>query len=523
MPPLRFLRCLGFLVAATLLGGGFPAHAQQQQQQNEMEAPPPPLGETGHAALPDTSEAITYEDAIRMALERNYRLRQARNDVATRSISVDQNRAEYYPSLNVSVGGSRDFGRNFSQSEGGIISQTSNSANFGASSNLLLFDGFRRDATLDQAQARTEAAGNTLRRTRQDVVYQVLERYIGLAQNRALVEVRQEQLQLRQDQLDQTRAQIEVGERAPSAIYQLQADVASARQQLVQARRDARISKTELVRLLVLDPFGGYTFATEGLRSRLDTSGTGAQAPRPYRLEDLLATAYQERPDLRAQRASINAEEQSVRAARASWWPSLRLSASYGSSYYSLSQRPIEGTGTPPETVQITPEGGGAPVEIPVPGTGQQPDFERTSFFDQLDARRGGSISLSFSYPLFDRFQRSYEIEQAQVQLESTRFQKELLRQNIAVEARQALVSYRDARTSLEVAREQLEAARQAQEAAQQRYRLGAATYVELAEANAALADARTALVNAQFDLLLQRENIDYITGTLDPESPLAP
>jgi outer membrane protein len=514
MSPLSLLRRSCLLAIAAVLGLASPIHGQQPDEAATQLLP----GETGDAALPDTSEAITYEDAVQLALERNYQLRQSRNNVATQSISVGQNRAEYYPNLNVSAGGSRDFGRNFSQSEGGIISQTSNSANFGASSSYTIFDGFRRDATLDQAQARTEAAGNTLQRTRQDVVYQVLQRYIGLAQNRALVEVRREQLQLRREQLEQTQAQIEVGEKAPSAVYQLQADVASARQQLVEARRNAQISKTELVRLLVLDPFSRYTFETEGLRSRLDTG----QAPRPYRLDALLATAYQERADLRAQRASINADEQGVRAARAGWWPRLTLSASYGSSYYSLSERPVEGTGAPPETVQITPDGGGEPIEIAVPGTGRPPERRRPGFFDQLDARRGGGISLSLSYPLFDRFQRSYNIEQEQVQLQNTRFQKELLRQNIAVEVRQALVSYRNARTQLEVANEQLQAARQAQEAAQERYRLGANTYVELAEANAALADAQTNRVSAQFELLLQRERIDYITGTLDPEAPLA-
>lgn len=522
MPSLRPPRRSCLLIAAALLGLVSPlssvlwapqAHGQQQDEVAAQALP----GETGDAA-PDTSEAITYEEAVRMALERNYQLRQARNTVASQSINVDQNEAQYYPDLGLSVGTNRRFGRNFSQSQGEIVSQTSTGADFGVSSSITLFEGFRRDAAIDEAEARTQAAGNTLQRTRQDIVYQVLQRYIDLAQNRALVEVRQEQLQLRQDQLEQTRAQIEVGERAPSEVYQFQADVASARQALVQARRNAQISRTELVRLLVLDPFKQYTFRTAELRSRLDS----AQPSRPYRLERLLTTAYEERTDLQAQRASVAADEQGVRAARAGWWPTLSLSANYGSNYSSLSQRPVPGTATPPRQGVIEPADGGEPITIDIPGTGGSPDFEQTSFFDQLDARRGGGLSLSLSYPIFSRFQTENSIEQAQVQLESTRFQKELLRQDIAVEARQALVSYRNARTALEVANEQLQAARQAQEAAQERYRLGAATYVELAQANADLADAQTAQVNAQFDLLLQRENLDYITGTLDPEAPLA-
>ena len=474
-----------------------------------------PLRVHAQEGAPASGTTITYEEAVRLALERNYQLRLAQNDVATQSINVDQNRAEFYPNLSFSASGGRDFGRNFSQEQGRIVSEASNAMRFSASSGVNLFNGFRDDATLDAAQARTQAAGRTLRRRRQDVVFSVLSRYIELAQNRALVDVREEQLALREQQLEQTEAQIEVGEKAPSEIYQIQADVAAARQQLLQAERNVEISQTELVRLLVLDPFGEYDFETETLQNEAEPA-----AP-PYELDALLATAYDERSDLHAQLAAIAAEKQGVRAARAGWWPRLDLSASYGSNWNSLSTRPLPGTGTPPRQAQITPDGGGEPIVIEVPGTGTPPQMSTTPFFDQLDARRGGGISLSLSVPIFDRFQTRYSVEQAQVQLENQRFQEELLRQDIAVEIRQALVDYRNAQTELEVTAERLQAARQAQEAAQERYRLGAATYVELAEANTSLAEAQSARVRAQFMLLQQERRLAYVTGTLDPSAPL--
>jgi outer membrane protein len=485
-----------------------PVRAQQQQQKQR----------TRSTAAPDSGASITYEEAVRLALERNYQLRRAQNDVTSQSISIDRNRAEFYPNLSLSVGGGRDFGRNFSQTQGEIVSRTSSEANVGAQSQVNLFNGFRDDATLDEAQARMQAASGTVQRTRREVAYRVLQRYIALAQHRALVDVRRQQLELRRQQLEQTQAQIEVGEKAPSAVYQIQADVAAARQDLVQARRDADLSQTELVRLLVLDPFGSYTFQTGSLDDRLDAA---AATPASYQLDRLLTRAYQQREDLHARQAGVAADEQGVRAAQSGFWPRLDLSLSYGSNWNSLSRRAVEGTGQDPDVVEITPDGGSAPITLPVPGTGSAPQTTQTPFFDQLDARRGGGLSLSLSYPLFDRFQTRYQVEQAQVQLENARFQKELLRQDIAVEARQALVAYRNARTSLEVAAERLQAARRAQEAAQERYRLGAATYVELADANTSLAQAQSSRVRARYDLLLQKKRLSYVTGTLDPEAPL--
>ncbi|PSQ81240.1 MAG: hypothetical protein BRD46_02590 [Bacteroidetes bacterium QS_8_68_15] len=278
------------LVLIGALAAG-PVRAQQQQQKQR----------TRSTAAPDSGASITYEEAVRLALERNYQLRRAQNDVTSQSISIDRNRAEFYPNLSLSVGGGRDFGRNFSQTQGEIVSQTSSEANVGAQSQVNLFNGFRDDATLDEAQARMQAASGTVQRTRREVAYRVLQRYIALAQNRALVDVRRQQLELRRQQLEQTQAQIEVGEKAPSAVYQIQADVAAARQDLVQARRDADLSQTELVRLLVLDPFGSYTFQTGSLDDRLPTSSARTCTPaRPASLPTSRACAPRSRASGRA-------------------------------------------------------------------------------------------------------------------------------------------------------------------------------------------------------------------------------
>jgi hypothetical protein len=55
--------------------------------------------------------------------------------------------------------------------------------------------------------------------------------------------------------------------------------------------------------------------------------------------------------------------------------------------------------------VSITPDGGGEPVMFEVPGTGTDPLFVRPGFLDQMDGRRGGSVSLSVSIPVFSGWQ----------------------------------------------------------------------------------------------------------------------
>ena len=74
--------------------------------------------------------------------------------------------------------------------------------------------------------------------------------------------------------------------------------------------------------------------------------------------------ALDKRIDIGAEEARVAAAEQSQRVARSGRWPDLSLSAGYSSGYSSLSP---------------------------------------FNFNDQLDQRRGGSVGLNLSLPLFDR------------------------------------------------------------------------------------------------------------------------
>ncbi len=469
-----------------------------------------------HAQDADAAErVITFDEAVRLALEQNYRLRLAQNDVEAQSVEVARNRMQFLPDLRTSASGFRNYGRTFSQEQGGIVN-TSESARFGVSTSLNLFNGFRDDASLDEAQAQTRAASRTLSRRRQDVVFDVIARYIDLAQNREIVRVQEENLALRREQLQQTEVLIEVGERPPSEVYQQRAAVAEAEGQRLEAERAAEITETELIRLLVLDPLGEYAFSAEAVERVAEAE----LAPETYALDRLLQQAFDARADLRAQEALINARQQGVRAARAGYYPRLDVSADYGSNWSSLAAQDVPDTGTPPQVITVQ-DVNGTPQQITVPGTGGLPDSETIPFFDQLDDRRNGTVGLSLSFPIFDRFQTRYNVDQAQVQLDDARFQLEQQRDDLAVEARQALVDYQNAQQALDVAETRLEAAEQAQRAAEERYELGAAPYVELAQANTELVRAASERVRAKYDVLFQKKRIDYVQGVLNPEAPL--
>ncbi len=489
------------MVMISGLAWAFSPQAGRAQEAPPQEMPP--------------AETITFDEAVRIALEQNTQLKRASNTARLQEIGVVSNWMDFFPNLNASVSGSQQYGRNFSLQEGGFTTETSEFASFGVSSNINLFNGFRDVASLDQAQLQSAASTQSLERTRQDVVFQVMESYIALVANEEQVRVLEEEVAYQQQLLERIEEFVEIGTRPTSELYQQQAATAEAELTLLQAEQTYQFSQTELIQVLHLDPFGTYVFEAPAIEGEELT-------PAQYDLGQLIQAAYERRADLDAEQLQVQAAQAQVRVARGGYFPRLDLSAGYGSGWSSVaSPLPIEGTGTEGRFVSVEPVGGGEPVNVFVPG--QSPDTYQPTFFNQLDNRRGGSISLSLSIPVFNRLTTRNSVEQAQVQLQNARYDLEDLQQTVALQVRQAYLNYETAEKALAVTETRLRAAAQAREAAEARYNLGAAAFVELAQANTNYVSAASARVRARYDFLYRMKLIDYYLGVLDPSEPLFP
>jgi outer membrane protein len=344
--------------------------------------------------------------------------------------------------------------------------------NTGVSSSLVLFNGLANLSNVAQAKLVRQASEYDLGRSRETVVFTVLSNYLTLIEQRELLRVRQENLAA-QDTLErQVQEFVNAGTRSIADLYQQQASVASARLAVVEAERAVELAKIDLVQTLKLDPRGEYDFAVPAI----DTTGTRTRA---LDAGTMFERALQQRSDVDAQESRLQAAARGVKSAGATAWPTVSLSVGYNSSYASTND---------------------------------------AAFFNQLDQRRGGSIGMNFSFPLFDRFSSRIASERAQIQQQNAEIALDNVRQQIGVQVRRASLDYRSAQAQLIAAQAQTRAADLALQASQERYRAGAATLVEVTQARAGSFQASSAVVSARYNLLFQGKLLDYYLGDLKPQ-----
>ena len=425
------------------------------------------------AANAQAARRITLEDAIQIALRQSSEVTVAENNVAIDKLAVADQKSRFLPTVSLSSSGGQSYGRAFSEAEGGLIGQTTNSVNLRLNSSLTLFDGFANLANLRSARLDAAAGSLSAERTRQTVVFNVVGGFLAVLEAQEQVRVTEDNLaaqKTRETEIDQL---VKAGSRPIAELYQQQSAVAAAKSAQVDAQRVLELARLDLVQAMRLEPTATYEFVTPELKIGDVTA---------LNVDSLIARAVNARADLRAAGARVDAAEQGISAAKASRWPTLTLSAGYGSNYSSAT------------------------------------DLGLT---DQFDQRQSGSLSVGVSLPVFDRGATSRAIQRAALAADNAELELADLRRQVAADVQRAALDRKSAQASLEAAQARLAAAEQALKAVDLRYKAGVATLFEVRQTRTDFVDASSAAVRARSQVLLQDVVLDYYTGEISPASVL--
>jgi len=422
------------------------------------------IGTAGAQAPATDTRIISFDQAVEIALEQNDTLRQARNATALGELDVEQARKDFLPDLWLGSRTSQGFG-----------AQGDNSprlTSIDLSSGVTLFDGFANTASLQGAKFASSASDAELARAAETVVFTVASNFLLLVEQQEQLRVRRENLAAQAALEAQIQLYVNAGARTIADLYQQQANVASARLAVVLAERAAELARIEVIRTLRLEPRGTYEFVAPVI--------TDPQQIRIDALDELIGRALGTRADIRASEARLEASRQDIRVARSTRWPTVTLSAGYGSAFSNDSD---------------------------------------DSWTRQLDDLRGGSVNLGVSIPLLDRSATRLATRRAELRADNAQIFLDALEQEVGSQVRTAVLDLESARAQLLTARAQLRAAEQALEFTDQRYKAGAATLVELTQSRATQVEAASAAVTALYGVEFRRRLLDYYVGGLTADS----
>ena len=404
---------------------------------------------------------ISLTEAVRMAQSNSPSTVQARGAIRTSSAAVKQSFAAFLPSVSVSAGTANQRGDRF-DTQGNLVPFTGAPTNYstGLSSNLQLFDGGRRYFELNRSRADVDAAeaGETVQRYQ--VALQVKQQYYNIlaareSESAALAQIAQTSQQLRAASIRLRAGAATLSDSLRSVIL-----VGNARLSLLNAQNNLSLANATLTRL-VASPRPVTATAS-------DTADLRVAIPEIAELERYAAEA----PAVLQADAQLTAARAGVRAAKASFLPTVNMGFSRG------------GSGLDPRF-----------------GTG-----DKRYAYNQ-------NVNFSLQFPLFNNLNREVTVARAAVAEDnavvSLRDAKFLARQTLV----QSLNQMSTARQQVDIQTASVAAAVEDLRVQQRRYELGATTLLDLLTSQTQLDQARTSLIRARYDYRVAKAQLEALIG----------
>jgi outer membrane protein len=417
----------------------------------------------GLTRAPDSARKLSLDEAIRMAQRNSPDAIQAEGTERTSKAARVSAIGAIMPSASLSAGRTIQFGGGQTRinQNGEQVTVASDPVNStGLNLNMTLFDGGQRLYNLRTAKSQIEAAEANRVAVKYNVALNVKQQYYAVLAAIESEDAARFQMAQATEQFKTSIAKVRAGVATRSDSLRGVIQVGNAQLALINAQSSKEAADASLTRLVGSEV--PVTVDPASIQENLAALPDSAE----------LAALAKNGPAVEQARASLDAAEESRKASKATYLPS--LSASYSRS----------GSGTDKRF-----------------GLGDDP------------FSYNGRLSFSLSYPIFNNFQREEQVVRAKVAeinaqatLRDTQLgAQESLTQNIG--------ALRSASQRVAVQVASVAAAEEDVRVQQQRYNIGASTLLDLITSQAALATAQQALIQARYDYRIARAQLEALIG----------
>ncbi len=417
----------------------------------------------------------TLEDCINYAFENNIQIKQSKLQIESDQAGLKQSKFEFAPTLNATSSYSYNWRKSQDPTNLGISNNTG-SANFGISSGLTLFDGFQTYNTVKQNELSYTSSLYDSEKMENDIALQLTGAYLNILFNHEMLMVAQSQADVTKQQIERTRSLVEAGTLPKGDLLEIEAQGLMEEVNVIKADNNLSLSYLDL--LQILDLSANEEFEIE----RPDINITDELSVIPS--EQVYANAVNFMPEIKRAELDVMSSKRSVMIARGAALPSLSLRGGVNTAYY--------------DSYIIDRTDPSSPV-IP--------------FGDQLIDNLGKYLSISLNVPIFNAYQTTTRIKQAEILNLNSKFNLELtkntLRKNIEQKYYDAIAAYKTYHANKATVASLKEAFKYTQE----KYSLGMLNSVDYNLAKSRLTQSESDLLRAKYDYIFKTKILDFYMG----------
>ncbi len=266
-------------------------------------------------------ELLTPEDAVKIALENNYEIQIAANDLKIDQQGVSLANAGILPRVDASITDSHGI-QNLSQTRtDGTKNALDNAKNsnlaYGVNLGWTVFDGFRMFARYDQLKELEKLGDAQLKLTILNKVSDVLNIYYDLVQQQQQLNALDTTIVISGQRVDLAHNRYTIGKAAKLEVLNAQVDLNTDQTDLLRQKELFANTKTKLNEILARDVKTDFRVINQ---VAIDTT---------LLLPDLTALAEKQNPELLSQMINKRIAELNLKQVRANRYPTVSVNTGY--------------------------------------------------------------------------------------------------------------------------------------------------------------------------------------------------
>lgn len=415
-----------------------------------------------------SQQVITPNDAIALALENNYGVKIANNNVEVAENNKSILNSGYLPTLTGNAGGNIDRQNTEGQLANGEVrvADGAETRRYNASINLnyTLFDGLGRYYDYKRLKEEYNLSELQARETIENTMLQLLTVYYNVAQQRENLRALEVTLDISKDRLKRSSYQFDYGQNTKLDVLNAEVDInndsiniISEKQNLINAKRD-------------LNVVTGNAISSE---FDVDTTITFLMQ---LKKAELLQKMRSNNVILVQNEKNISINEFIVKSSRSGYLPTIGLTGSYG----------------------WNESNNNSPLAFVLQNT-----------------TNNVSAGVTLTWNLFDGGATITRVQNAKINLENQKLQKEQLKQDIERNFNTAWDDYQNRLVIYEVQKKNIQTAQNNFERTQEKFKLGQVTSIEFRQAQLNLLNAEMSKNNAKYEAKLAEILVLQISGEL--------
>lgn len=411
-------------------------------------------------------ELLTVEEAVKIALENNYEIRIAANELEADETAVSRGNAGMFPTIGATANSNNSI-QNSSQTraDGNLVElddARNNSLNYGVVMDWTIFDGFSMFARYDQLKALEELGEAELQLTVLNQVSDVMITYYDLVQQQQQLAALDSTLVISQQRRDLAQNRFTIGKASKLEVLNAEVDLNTDITTLLRQKEIFASTKIRLNELMARDINNDFRVVKE------------IPVEEDLILAELVELAMDRNPELQAQIINKNIARLQLKQVKAARLPTLIASTGY-----------------------------------------QFNDSESSLGFTTSATSQGWNYGLSARMNIFDGFNQNQRVKIARIQLENSEIgieqQEQVLMANLATAYQNYLTN--TALVELEMNNEAI--AQENLEITIEKFRIGTIPTIEFRTAQLNYINAMVRFSNAKFQAKLSEITLKEFAGSL--------